>query len=155
MCSFDNFEYVPALDHDWELFRHTDPTCTASGSTEYVCTRCQFAKSEPIPALGGSHTWTETSRTEPTETVPGLVEYACSTCGAVRTEQLPAISAPDDAVTMPSLLAKMTAVFSAALGWVGVVSRTVAGNPVLLLCVVIGFISTGLVLFRRLLEIRR
>lgn len=152
-CVETESEELPALDHAWEEFSHTDPTCTDPGSAEYVCTRCQFAKSEPIPALGTDHTWTEASRIEPTETSPGLVEYVCSTCGSSKTESLPVLPAPGGDMTMTELLAKMTGVFSAALSWTSALSQAVAGSPVLLLCVVIGFIGTGLILFKRLLDI--
>ena len=151
----DGGAHGPALDHAWEEFRHTDPTCTDPGSTEYVCTRCQFAKSEPVPALGGSHTWEETSRIEPTETSPGLVEYICSICNAARTEELPRlVPDPGGSLTMTALLEKMTGVLSVVLSWTGLVSQTVVDNPVLLLCVVIGFIGTALLLFKRLLDLR-
>lgn len=153
-CTETETEELPALGHAWEEFSHTAPTCTDPGSTEYICTRCQFAKSEPIPALGGSHTWVESSRTDPTQISPGFVEYTCSVCGSTRTESLPVIADPDGDMTMTALLAKMTGVFSSALSWVSAVSQAVAGEPVLLLCAVIGFIGTGLALFKRLLDIR-
>ena len=157
-CEETESEDLPALDHNWEQFSHKDPTCTDPGSTEYVCARCQFAKSEPVPALGGSHAWEETSRTEPTGTSPGLVEYTCSTCNAVKTEDLPTwdpAPAPGGGLTMAALLEQMTGVVHTVLGWMGVVAQTVSAQPVLLLCVVLGFIAAITALFKRLLELYR
>jgi len=142
-CHETKTESLPALDHDWEQSGHTDPSCTAPGSTSYTCSRCGFSRSENLPALGSGHAWTETSRTE-TE-----VHYTCSTCGETKTEP---IKAPSD-MTMSSLLEKITAVFSTALDWTGTVAATIAANPMLLLCVVLGFIGTGVLLFKRFLRL--
>ena len=48
---------------------------------------------------------------------------------------------------------KITAVFSTALDWTGTVAATIAANPMLLLCVVLGFIGTGVLLFKRFLRL--
>ena len=56
-------------------------------------------------------------------------------------------------MTMATLIESITSVFTAAIGWVGTVADTVAGEPLLLLGVVIGFIGLGVGLFRRLLNI--
>lgn len=141
---------MPALDHNWEESGRTAPTCTDPGSTSYTCSRCGFARSENIPALGMDHTWKETGRTEADETVPGSIEYTCSICGAVRTERIPALAGD---MSMGSLLSAMSSVLSASMGWVGAVAQAVAAHPVLLLCVVLGFIGTGVLLFKRLLRL--
>ena len=57
------------------------------------------------------------------------------------------------ALTMATVLSTITEVFTAAIGWVGTVTETVAGNPLLLIGVVIGFIGTGIGLFSRLLRV--
>ena len=54
---------------------------------------------------------------------------------------------------MSGLLEKMTEVLTACLNWVGVVADVIAQNPILLLVVVISFIGTGVVLFRRILKL--
>ena len=51
------------------------------------------------------------------------------------------------ALTMATVLSTITEVFTSAVGWVGTVAETVAGNPLLLIGVVIGFIGTGIGLF--------
>lgn len=56
-------------------------------------------------------------------------------------------------LTMATVLSTITEVFTAAVGWVGTVAETVAGNPLLLIGVVIGFIGTGIGLFSRLLRV--
>lgn len=56
-------------------------------------------------------------------------------------------------MTMGSLLEKITAVFSTVLDWTGTVAATIAANPMLLLCVVLGFIGTGVLLFKRFLRL--
>ena len=55
--------------------------------------------------------------------------------------------------TLANMLSTITQVFTAAVGWVGTVAETVAGNPLLLVGVVIGFIGTGIGLFSRLLRV--
>ena len=57
------------------------------------------------------------------------------------------------AMTMATLISIITEVFTAAVGWVGTVATTVAGNPLLLIGVVIGFIGIGVGLFSRLLRV--
>ena len=54
---------------------------------------------------------------------------------------------------MGSLLSAMSSVLSAPMGWVGAVAQAVTAHPVLLLCVAIGFIGTGVLLFKRLLRL--
>lgn len=56
-------------------------------------------------------------------------------------------------MTMASLIESITSVFTAAIGWVGTVADTVAGEPLLLIGVIIGFVGLGVGLFRRLLNI--
>lgn len=56
-------------------------------------------------------------------------------------------------MTMGNLISDITSVFTAAIGWVGTVADTVAGEPLLLLGVIIGFVGLGVGLFRRLLNI--
>lgn len=57
------------------------------------------------------------------------------------------------AMTMTSLIESITSVFTAAIGWVGTVADTVAGEPLLLLGCILGFVGLGVGLFRRLLNI--
>lgn len=57
------------------------------------------------------------------------------------------------ALTMTAVLSSITEVFTAAVGWVGTVSSTVASNPLLLVGVVIGFAGVGIGLFSRLLNL--
>ncbi len=56
-------------------------------------------------------------------------------------------------LTMASLLSTITEVFTSAVSWVGTVASTVAGNPLLLVGVVFGFIGIGIGLFSRLLRV--
>ena len=149
-CNETKTEELPALDHAWEETGRTPPTCVDAGSIHKTCTRCGFSASEEVPALGSSHVWEETSRTDATQTAAGFVEYTCSACGAVRSERIPPAGLD---LSMSGLLDQMTAVLAVCLGWVGVVADVIARNPILLLTVVIGFIGTGVVLFRRLLRL--
>ncbi len=65
---------------------------------------------------------------------------------------MPTAIAEGAGLTMATVLSTITEVFTAAVGWVGTVAETVAGNPLLLIGVVIGFIGTGIGLFSRLLR---
>lgn len=53
---------------------------------------------------------------------------------------------------MTELIAAVTSVFTAAIGWVGTVASTIAGQPILLLaCVGIPLCGLGIGMFKRLL----
>lgn len=56
-------------------------------------------------------------------------------------------------MTVASIISVISEVFTAAIGWVGTVSETVAGDPLLLFGVVIGFVGLGVGLFKRLLRV--
>lgn len=58
-------------------------------------------------------------------------------------------------VTMASLIASIGDVFTAAIGWVGTVASTIAGQPILLIsCVAIPLCGLGVGMFKRLLSAR-
>ena len=105
---------------------------------------------EEVPALGSDHAWDETSRTDATETAAGSVTYTCSICGASRSDRIPPLGLD---LSMSGLLDKITEVLTFGFGWLGLVADVVVRNPIMLLVVVIGFIGTGVVLFRRILRL--
>ena len=39
-------------DHDWQIDQIIPATCTAAGETDYICSKCNAEKEEPIAALG-------------------------------------------------------------------------------------------------------
>lgn len=56
---------------------------------------------------------------------------------------------------MADLISAVSSVFTAAIGWVGTVASTIAGQPVLLLaCVGIPLCGLGVGMFKRLLSAR-
>ena len=56
---------------------------------------------------------------------------------------------------MTELIAAVTSVFTAAIGWVGTVASTIAGQPILLIsCVAIPLCGLGVGMFKRLLSAR-
>lgn len=56
---------------------------------------------------------------------------------------------------MADIIASITSVFTAAIGWVGTVASTIAGQPILLLaCVAIPLCGLGVGMFKRLLSAR-
>ena len=58
-------------------------------------------------------------------------------------------------VTVASLLTSIGSVFTAAIGWVGKVAETIAGEPILLIsCVAIPLCGLGVGMFKRLLSAR-
>lgn len=57
------------------------------------------------------------------------------------------------AITLTSILSSITEIFTAGISWVGTVSDTVAGNPLMLFCVLISFIGIGIGLFKRLMRV--
>ena len=61
----------------------------------------------------------------------------------------------DDPITISSLISSIGTVFTAAIGWVGKVAETIAGQPILLLvCVGIPLCGLGVGMFKRLLSAR-
>lgn len=56
-------------------------------------------------------------------------------------------------MTMSSLITTIGTVFEGVLGWAGTVGNTIAGNPLLLFGVVLGFIGVGVGLFKRMLNV--
>lgn len=58
-----------------------------------------------------------------------------------------------ETVTIGTLIGNVTEVFTAAIGWVGDVAGTIAGEPILLLaCVGIPLCGLGVGMFKRLLS---
>ena len=56
---------------------------------------------------------------------------------------------------MTELIASITSVFTAAIGWVGTTASTIAAQPILLLaCVCVPLCGLGVGLFKRLLSAR-
>ena len=56
---------------------------------------------------------------------------------------------------MTELIASITTVFTAAIGWVGTTASTIAAQPILLLaCVGVPLCGLGVGLFKRLLSAR-
>ena len=56
---------------------------------------------------------------------------------------------------MTELIAAVSSVFTAAIGWVATVASTIAGSPILLLaCVGVPLCGLGVGLFKRLLSAR-
>ena len=60
-----------------------------------------------------------------------------------------------ESTTVGTLIGNVTTVFEAAIGWVGDVAGTIAGEPILLLaCVGIPLCGLGVGMFKRLLGAR-
>ncbi len=150
VCHEKKTDLLPALDHTWTEADRQPATCTEAGFVKRTCSRCGFAASEELPALGSAHTWEETGRTEPTEVAAGLIEYTCLTCGAIKNETIPTLRPGS---SMSGFLMTVSDVMTAVIGWVVIVADKVVKNPVLLLVVIISFLGTGVVLFRRLLKL--
>lgn len=55
--------------------------------------------------------------------------------------------------TITEILASVSSVFTAAIGWVGTVATTIVDEPILLLFVCIPLVGLGVGLFRRLLNV--
>ena len=53
-------------------------------------------------------------------------------------------------ITLATVLESITTVFTSAIGWVGTVAETIAGEPLLLVGFCVGLIGVGVGLFRRL-----
>ena len=56
-------------------------------------------------------------------------------------------------MTMGTVLADVTTVFTSAIGWAGTVASTIIGEPLLLIFCILPLVGLGVGLFRRLLHI--
>lgn len=54
---------------------------------------------------------------------------------------------------MAEVLASVTEVFTASMGWVGTVGTSIMDTPILAIGVVVGFVGIGIGLFSRLLHV--
>ena len=87
-CSNQEFKSM-LYEHDYQLVT-IEPTCTESGCTNQVCTRCQDTRlvtGTYTSATG--HDWTSWYEVEPSTCLdPGLMEHKCETCGATETDTI-------------------------------------------------------------------
>lgn len=58
------------------------------------------------------------------------------------------------AMTLTQIIAALTEIFTAVIGYVGTVATTITSNPLLLIFVLIPIIGLGVGLFRRLLNVQ-
>lgn len=58
-----------------------------------------------------------------------------------------------EAVTISSILTDVGSIFTEAIGWVGDVATTIAGQPILLIFTIIPLVGLGVGLFKRLLSV--
>ena len=57
-------------------------------------------------------------------------------------------------MTLTQIIAALTEIFTAVIGYVGTVATTITSNPLLLIFVLIPIIGLGVGLFRRLLNVQ-
>jgi hypothetical protein len=55
--------------------------------------------------------------------------------------------------TMAAIIADVTSVFTAAIGWVGDVATTIGSTPILLIFTIIPLVGLGVGLFKRLINV--
>ncbi len=70
---------LATCSHTWTTTTKVSPTCTATGTQNYVCSKCKATKSESIAALG--HSMVYGPLTPPTCTKDGSYKAVCSRCG--------------------------------------------------------------------------
>lgn len=56
-------------------------------------------------------------------------------------------------VTMANVIAAIGQIFTAAMSWASTVASTIAGNPLLLIFVLVPLVGLGIGIFRRLLNV--
>ena len=93
---------LQALGHDMSDFVLTkDPNCTEAGQEKSTCSRCEYAETRDVGALG--HDYSEVV-TKPTCTIEGYTTHICKNCGnsyiSDYTEELG--HSYEDAVTLPT-----------------------------------------------------
>lgn len=80
-CEYHEFEYPPALGHDWDNWKtRSEPTCTAEGMEVRFCKRCKASETHNIPALG--HDWSGWKNDAAPTTVSGGAGATCTTGGS-------------------------------------------------------------------------
>ena len=55
--------------------------------------------------------------------------------------------------TMSEMLSTISTVLTVSLGWMALVTDVIASNPILLIVVILSFLGTGVLLFKRLLNL--
>lgn len=81
-------EVVPVKEHDLIEEIITPPTCSASGTANYKCKDCSFAKTDAVPATG-NHAWDDGTVTVKADCFQdGETVYKCRTCGETKTEKV-------------------------------------------------------------------
>lgn len=82
-CEAIRTEYPEALGHDFELISEVAPTCIATGTAHYACTRCPAVDDREIPVNPEAHTGKVdegTVTTKPTCTETGVRTLVCDGC---------------------------------------------------------------------------
>ena len=77
-------EFIPLLEHNYEVEEIVDPTCAENGYITYRCTDCDTIYTETQPALGHDYSIIEYP---PSCTEHGKNHYTCQKCGHEHDEQ--------------------------------------------------------------------
>lgn len=62
-------------------------------------------------------------------------------------------SVPAGPLTMSEMLSTISTVLTVSLGWMALVTDKIVSNPILLIVVILSFLGTGVLLFKRLLNL--
>ncbi len=92
------WHYKACENHNISAWRQTKaPTCTAVGTEQRTCSKCEYTETRDIPASHKFSDWVTTSY--PTETNPGVEMRVCSVCQKTETQKIPATGAKPNATT--------------------------------------------------------
>ena len=81
-------EVVPVKEHDLLEEIITAPTCATSGTANYKCKDCEYAKTGEVAATG-NHAWDDGTETIKADCFnDGEMVYKCRTCGTTKTEKV-------------------------------------------------------------------
>lgn len=87
-CGYEHkTNFMPLVQHSFQILEETPATCTVPGSKTAVCTVCGETHEQVIPPLGHDHDkWI--IQTYPTCQTPGSQIRKCNRCEAIEEQQL-------------------------------------------------------------------
>lgn len=90
ICSLCNHQVGEAMEHSFQKSNEVLASCTVSGVATYVCSECQFSKTENIPMV--AHDFIEKDSLSPSCTESGYTLYECSMCQIQKEENFAAMN---------------------------------------------------------------
>ena len=90
VCSLCNYKVGETIEHSFVKHNETSATCTDTGTATYVCSECQFEKTEIIPKT--DHKFLEKDVVNSSCVKDGYTIYECTECQIQKSENSVALN---------------------------------------------------------------